>query len=59
MDIVTAAGIALSSPQYGTGMHWPTCRAAACTGCLPPLPPLAEPCRPQLDLSLFRSADPD
>lgn len=28
----------LTPPQYGTSMHWPYCRIACCTGCLPPLP---------------------
>lgn len=43
---------ALTPDGYGTNLHWPECRVAACTGCIPPFLSV-EPPRPQLDLSLF------
>lgn len=32
------AAEALTPPQYGTSIHYPSCRRPHCTGCLPPLP---------------------
>lgn len=54
MNDLASAASALTPPQYGTSQHWPTCRVAACTGCLPLLPPLPEQPARQLDLNLFR-----
>lgn len=46
-------------PQYGTGMHWPYCRMASCTGCLREMEPVLEASSvhlipAKLDLSIFR-----
>jgi hypothetical protein len=38
------AAEALTPPQYGTSVHYPSCRWSQCTGCyLPPPPSQADP----------------
>lgn len=40
-------------PQYDTGMHYPYCMQANCTGCLPPVRVIPK-VEQKLDLSIFR-----
>jgi len=43
-------------PQYGTGMHYPYCQQASCTGCLPPIREV-EPEEEPFDLTIFWRKD--